>query len=213
MVQQVNLYHPIFRKQQKRFSAKAMLQAGVGVLLGTLLMFGYAWWQTLSLRNEVAQAAVELELARKRLETVNQQLDARHVDTRLDQEVRDLEARLAAAERVGQLLAGQALARSGGYSKYFVAFARQHVNGVWLSGFTVSGSGDDITVNGRTVNAELVPLYLQRLSQEEVLSGARFQVFQLQRPESDGKPAKANDYLEFVVKTADKRELDKTAKR
>lgn len=213
ITQQVNLYHPIFRKQQKRFSAKAMVQAGVGVLLGTLLMYGYAYWQTFSLRNQVTQAAEELEQARKRLATLNQQLEARHADTRLAQELRDLESRLAAAESVGRMIAGEARANSDGYSKYFAAFARQHVAGVWLTGFSVTGA-DDITLNGRTIDPQLVPLFLQRLSQEQALSGARFQVFQMQRPERDAKGnAKNPGYVEFAVKTADHRELDKMAKQ
>lgn len=211
--QQVNLYHPIFRKQQKRFSAKAMLQAGVGVLAGILLMYGYAYWQTLSLRTQVAAAAQEQEQTRKRLDALNQQLASRQTDPRLEREVRDLELKVAAAQQVGQLLAGQAMADGSGYSKYFVAFARQHVPGVWLTGFTVVGAGDDITLAGRTVNPKLVPQYLQRLSQERALSGARFQVFQMQRPEREAKGATAPDYVEFLVKTADVRVPDKSVIR
>ena len=45
MIQQVNLFHPIFRKQQKKFSAKAMLQAGVAVLAGIGLMYALTWWR------------------------------------------------------------------------------------------------------------------------------------------------------------------------
>ncbi len=212
ITQQVNLYHPIFRKQHKRFSAKAMVQAGAGVVLGTLLMYGYAWWQTASLRHQVAQATAELDTARSRLETFNNQLAARHVDPRLAQEARDLELRANAAERVGQLLAGQALAGSSGYSKYFVAFARQHVSGVWLTGFSVTGAGEDVTLNGRTANPELVPRFLQQLSREEALSGVRFEVFQLQRP-AKGDKGETHDYVEFVVKTSDERGLDKSAKK
>ena len=212
ITQQVNLYHPIFRKQQKRFSAKAMVQAGAGVVLGTLLMYGYAWWQTASLRHQAAQATAELETARKRLDTFNHQLAARQIDPRLAQEARDLELRANAAERVGQLLAGQALAGSTGYSKYFVAFARQHVSGVWLTGFSVADAGEDVTLNGRTANPELVPQLLQRLSQEEALNGARFHVFQLQRPEK-GDKSESRGYVEFVVKTTDERTLDKSAKK
>lgn len=212
ITQQVNLYHPIFRKQHKRFSAKAMAQAGAGVALGTLLMYGYAWWQTASLRHQVAQATAELDTARKRLETFNQQLAARSVDPQLAQEARDLELRANAAERVGQLLAGQAIAGDTGYSKYFIAFARQHVSGVWLTGFSVAGAGDEVTLNGRTANPKLVPTFLQRLSQEEALSGARFHLFQLQRPEKGAK-GEGRGYVEFVVKTTDERASDKSVKK
>ena len=43
--QQINLYHPIFRKQEKKFSAKAMFQAGAVVVGGIVIMYAYSAWQ------------------------------------------------------------------------------------------------------------------------------------------------------------------------
>lgn len=205
--QQVNLYHPIFRRQHKRFSAKAMLQAGVGVLLGVALLYGYSWWQLLSLREQVAAAAQEQAQARTRLAVFAQQVQAQAVDSRLEQERRDLEAQVATVERVRQQLSQHGLQPVADYSQYFTALARQHVDGVWLTEFSVTGAGERLTLNGRTVNPDLVAQYLQRLSREPVLAGAKFQVFQMRRPEgADGRPTRAARYIEFTVKTANDQE-------
>ena len=203
ITQQVNLYHPIFRKQHKRFSAKAMLQAGVGVLLGVALLYGYSWWNLLSLREQVAAAAQEQARARTRLAAFTAQVETRAVDSRLERERRDLEAQLATVERVRAQLSQHGLQPVANYSKYFTALARQHVDGVWLTEFSVIGAGERLTLNGRTVDPDLVARYLQRLSAEQVLAGAKFQVFQMRRPEgADKRPSRAAPYIEFSVKTA-----------
>jgi hypothetical protein len=52
MQQQINLYHPVFRKQAKVFSATTLLQIGAAVLL--LIILGHAHW-TLRDMNRTAQ--------------------------------------------------------------------------------------------------------------------------------------------------------------
>lgn len=206
--QQVNLYHPIFRRQHKRFSAKAMLQAGLGVLLGTALLYGYSGWQLLSLKGQVAAAAHEQEQARARRAALTTQAQERPADPRLQHAVRDLETQLAAADQVRALLTNHGLQPTIGYSRYFTALARQHVDGVWLTEFSVKGAGERLTLNGRTVDPELVPRYLQRLSQEQALAGAKFQVFQMRRPADDkDQKASAAPYIEFTVKTSEEAEV------
>ena len=44
-MQQVNLYQPIFRKQKKVFSARALVQAVVLVAVALGGIFGYSRWQ------------------------------------------------------------------------------------------------------------------------------------------------------------------------
>lgn len=201
VVQQVNLYHPIFRKQKKKFSARAMLQAVAVVLAGIALMYGYAWWQLASLRAELAQAEQEYAAALKRLETLGRTLPARQADPQLAQQVRELEARLAAAELWQRLVQAENFGADKGYSRYLAALARQALPGLWLTGIEIEGAGADFTLSGRAIRAELVPNYLQRLASEEALAGLRFHLFRLAEPVGqDGQPS--GGPLEFIVKSA-----------
>jgi Na+-transporting methylmalonyl-CoA/oxaloacetate decarboxylase gamma subunit len=54
MHQQINLYQPVFRKQEKVFSAITLLQIGAAVLLLLLIILAHAHW-TLSDMNSTAQ--------------------------------------------------------------------------------------------------------------------------------------------------------------
>jgi hypothetical protein len=52
------------------------------------------------------------------------------------------------------------------------ALARQSVNGVWLTGLTISGN--DIGIEGSSVRADLVPRYISLLAGEAAFQGKSF---------------------------------------
>ena len=60
-----------------------------------------------------------------------------------------------------------------GFSRYLAAFARQRLDGVWLTAIAVGGDENDLVVRGRVLRAELVPTYLRALNGEEVMRGRR----------------------------------------
>ena len=83
-----------------------------------------------------------------------------------------------------------------GFSEFFVAFARQHISGIWLTGFEISGSGESMRLQGRTIDPAQVPRYVQRLSAERSLIGKEFEVFTLARPEKKAdKGDEASPYV------------------
>jgi len=63
---------------------------------------------------------------------------------------------------------------TGGFSEYMRVFSRQAVQGLWLTGFDVAAGGDELTITGRTLNAELVPTYIQHLNREAAIQGRNF---------------------------------------
>jgi hypothetical protein len=202
MSQQINLFQPIFRKEQKKFSAKAMLQAGLLLLLGVGLLYGYSQWQVNSLRSELTRAEGRQMAAAKRLDEMSRKFGKRAKDRLLEREIARLEGVIAAKSRIKEILESGVFANTEGYSEYLMAFARQHVSGIWLTGFDIGGAGEKLTLEGRSIVPELVPQYMQRLASEDALSGIEFQVFRMERPEEEEK-VRAPNYIEFLVTTAD----------
>jgi len=180
--QQVNLYHPIFRKEEKKFSAATMLQAGLIVLTGVVLMYGYAAWRTHALRAQQQDINAQYVAALARLNEVSTKLPMRHAGTRLEQDVRDLERRIEAIQAIRKVARRDLFKGSAGYSDTLLALARQSTAGLWITGLTLSGAGDSVVLAGRTQSAELVPGYLQRLANEKTLAGQQFEIFQMTRP-------------------------------
>jgi Tfp pilus assembly protein PilN len=212
--QQVNLYSPIFRRQEKKFSAYAMLQAIGLILVGIALFIGLNVWRVMALRSDLKSAEQRQTAVMKQFEDAKRQFTPRVGDPKLEEEVAKLEAILAVSGPAQAILRRDVFGESRGYSTYFIALARQSVADLWLTGIDITGAGQTIQLSGRARVPERVPQYLQKLSSEKVLSGSEFKVFRLDRPEEkDDKgqplPVKAGKkpalapYVEFVIRTAD----------
>ena len=207
MNQQVNLYHPIFRKEEKKFSAATMLQAGLIVLTGVVLMYAYAAWRTHALRAQQQEISAQYAAALARLGEVSAKLPMRRAGTRLEQEVRNLERRIEAIEVIRNAARPDLFKGNAGYSDTLLALARQSTGGLWITGLTLNSAGDSLVLVGRTQSAELVPGYLQRLANERSLAGQQFEIFQMTRPvripADAGKHTDAvlEPYIDFEVRS------------
>jgi hypothetical protein len=199
--QQINLYQPIFRKEEKKFSTIAMLQAVGMVVAGIVLLYGYSWWHIGAMKNELQRAQQSQAAASKRLADVTEKFGRRASGTALDDEIVRLERELVAKQRIREILQRGVFSNTRGFSDYFVSLARQHVSGVWLTGFDITGAAEQMSLSGRCTDPELVPRFMQRLSSEKTLSGLEFRVFQMNRPAPDPKEA-STQFVEFQVKTS-----------
>lgn len=185
MKQQVNLYQPMFRRQKKIFSALAMLQVLVLVLLGLGAAYGYARWQL----HQVGLELDRLEAQRLAAETQVEQLARRYPPPQksrlLEDEVARLESELAESRRAAEALSGRAVGSTEGFSGHLQALARQHVEGTWLRTVAITEGGRRIGLGGSSLAPELVPQYVQRLGREAVFTGVLFNRMDLIRPEDD----------------------------
>ncbi len=201
MNQQVNLYHPVFRRQQKRFSAVAMLQAGVAILAGIVLFYALSLWRIESLRAQLRVISGQQTATENRITDINREFPQRVAKPVLAAQLRQLRDEVAATRQAVRLAGREHFGSTHGYSDYLIAFARQHVQGLWLTGLSISGDGRHMTLEGRSVRPALVPRYLQRLSGEKILAGTGFRVFRIVRPQRGHHKGWLEPYVEFTVRT------------
>ncbi len=201
MSQQINLYRPIFRKQEKKFSAKAMLQAGAAMVIGIAVLYGVLFWQVSGAREELRQAEKRHAEATTKLETVTRQFAPAAGTTSAADRLAQLEQEIAARRRVQEVLNRGLFVNKRGYSDYLLALARQHVDGVWITSVAITGAGEDMKLQGRTVDPVRVPRYVQRLSAESTLAGKEFEVFLM----TSDKQRSYSDFLLKAVPGADAR--------
>lgn len=200
MSQQVNLYQPVFRKERRKFSATTMLQATALMVLGIGLMYGYTYWQVRQLRADAAQTDKQLVGLTKQLDETMRQFGERLQSKDLQIQVQKLQQQLTEKQNLQQVLQS-AQFNTQGFSGYFIAFARQHIPEVWITGLDITGAAEQLVLSGRSTNPELVPRYLQKLSAETRLRGIEFRSFQMTRVAADSKSGAAS-YVEFTAKTA-----------
>lgn len=173
MAQQINLFNPVFLKQKKHFSAIAMLQA-LGLLLGGILAFyGYALHETRTLGQVAADANRQLKAQAEQAGRLTREFSPQGRSRMLEDELARASARLKQREEMLATLRTGGLGNTDGFARYLAAFARQPVSGVWLTGFSIGGDESVLQLNGRVLQADLVPAYIRALNREEVMRGRR----------------------------------------
>lgn len=181
MKQQINLYQPIFRKQKKVFSAVAMLQVSAIALVMFMLTGGYSYLQLNRLKQQETVAANNLFRIHQQIEELEAKSKDNTTSKLLEAEINRITREIEQKKNVASLLTKGSFANTAGFSGYFEAIARQHVSGTWLTTITIGDGGSILNMRGITYSAELVPVYLQRLLQEEVFTGASFNVLGMVR--------------------------------
>ncbi len=187
MSRQINLFNPIFRQQKKYFSAVTMAQALGLILFGAILLVAYAAYRSSQLGAEAAEASRQLQGAQTQLAQVEGAFPPRQKSSELAEQIRKVETETAALQQVAAILKTDKFGDTEGHAEYMRAFARQIIDGVWLTGFTIHGAGAEIGLQGRALRPELVPAYIKRLGNEPVLQGKSFSTLQMQVPQQ--KPA------------------------
>jgi len=181
--QQINLFNPIFLKQKKVFTALPMAEALGLIVAGALLLTWYAGRNVAELEQNAASGKALLADRERRLVNANAQFAPRQKSPALAAELAQAEAELKALHDVESVLHGGALGNTDGYAEYFRALSRQNVGGLWLTGVTINGAGNDIGVQGRAMQPTLIPNYIARLTGERVMHGKTFASLDIGRPD------------------------------
>lgn len=216
MSQNINLFNPAFRKQRRVVT----LGAAVQLLCITLVVLGGYHY---TLQQQVNGLTEELRSADSLLKSQRGYVDrlkgkaAVKPEAQLESDIARLEAELKVARDSMAALKGGGFGNQQGFAEYLRAFSRQSLNGLWLTGFTISGGGE-LEIRGRVLSPDLVPSYIQRLNREQVLAGRSFARLEMNRPPEPvadkGKDAKkaqpALRFLEFSMATSEVIKTEKT---
>jgi len=202
MSQQINLYQAQFREDKLRFSAKSLLQSAAAAVFTMLAIAAFHGWQILLLQRQVVSMEHQSALLKLQSADLEQKLTAGHADAALAEKVQKIESQLNSRQQLQSVLNDDLFSSDRGYSRYLIALARQHIAGLWLTGITLTGAGRDLTLRGETTEPDLVIRYLQNLSQEALLQGMAFHVFQLNRT-ADKPKSESRDTFAFLVATSD----------
>jgi len=199
MSQQINLFNPAFVKQRKHFSLLTMLQ-GLGlIVVGSLFFYGYATYQVDQLGKQAESSGKRYNAEQVRLARYVTEFSPQQANQALQDEVRQLEKRAADQAELIEVIKSGAVGNTTGYSEYMRAFSRQVAQGLWLTGFKVTGDAAQISLSGAVVNPELLPAYIQRLSKEGVMRGKTFATLQMRQPKVDASQGATLRYVEFTL--------------
>ncbi len=211
MSQYINLFGPTFRKPRLLLSMnRAAMLAGLAAVVMIGLQF-YHQHQADGLRAEVVSAQGLLKAQSAYTDRLKGEGAAQKGNTGLVVEVERLEMELKSARDAMSVMEGGALGNRSGFASYLRAFSRQALDGLWLTGFTVGGTGE-VAIQGRVISADLLPEYIQKLNKEPALQGRAFSALEMRRPAvvpappvKDGEKGAVMTprYLEFNLATGE----------
>lgn len=220
MSQQINLFDPGLRQRRSPLTAGTMAVA-IAVLVAGML--GYHQL----VRRDLAQAEALRVSADSRATELRAQLAStgsqsrRDADKALLDEIARVDARVKGWQELLERLRGAGIGNTEGHAGFLEALAREHADGVWLTGVAIGGAAGGFGIQGRALRPELLPGYIQLLSREEALRGRRIgdmKIIQRRQDPSRTGPASADaapkqgsepspreprrqDYVEFSIGT------------
>ena len=219
MSQQINLFNEISLKTGKAFSMLYIVQGLVAILFCAVLFYAYTSYQTSELEQQFKATGKSLSSEQARLAGLVADSSRQRSGLTIEQELKKVEAEADSQREIIKALKSGVIGNTKGYSEYMQAFARQTINGLWLTGFSIEGDATQMSISGATLTPELVPGYILRLNNEKVMRGKTFASLQMQLPKPEtgkpeaskpeaNKPATAR-YLEFILQSVRASEADK----
>ena len=185
MKQQINLYQPMFRKQEKVFSAVTMLQIIVFFTVILIGIYAYSFSQLQPFHAELDKTLKQFDKLSKQIEIIAQALPRRAESKLIVNEIARLTKELQHRQKVKDALSKGSFGSTDGFSGYFEALAKGHIGGIWLTGIHIAQGGALLSFNGKSIDPELIPVYLKRLSKEPVFNNRAFNILEMQRAEAE----------------------------
>ena len=196
MKREADLYQEQFRRAKPVLSARMSLRLAAGVLAGLVLIYGLGQWGVSIQSGRLESLREQLAAERNRIAQLAETHPPAEKDPDIEAEVQELTAERDARTRLLRALSTESLGNVGGFSRHVAGLARQRVAGLWLREIRIGRGGRELELVGSTLEADLVPHFIQQLGRESAFAGGGFQSLRLQRSETE------LERIDFALSTA-----------
>ena len=157
MSQQINLLNPALIKQKDFLNPNNIVMT-LGVLSVLMLgYYGYAQQQLSLLSTQRSQVAEELTATQAQLKQTALLHTPRAPDKTLLEQITQLEQKEIMQQQILRTVDQSSATPEKGYAALMRAFARQSLDGLWLTSFSFDSQTERLNISGRTLQAALVP--------------------------------------------------------
>lgn len=183
MIQQVNLYTDELRPRKERLQAVTAVAVLVFGLVLVACVAGYFAYQNSVMDNKASRLDRQNRQLEQAVAELSVAVQARQPDAELEEALSRVTQTLARRQRLLDRVESLVLSEGRGFSPQLAALARQIPEDVWLTDVILESGSDRVTIEGRSRDGALVPLYLENLGEEAAFTGRTFGVFRLSRSE------------------------------
>ncbi|MEI2635248.1 MAG: MSHA biogenesis protein MshI [Methylotenera sp.] len=202
MSQQINLLNPALIKQ-KDFLNPNNIAITLGLLSALMLgYYGYAQKQLSLLTMQRSQVAEALSATQAQLKQTALLHTPRSPDKTLQEQITQLEQKEIMQQQILRTVNQSSATPEKGYAALMRAFARQSLDGLWLTSFSFDSQTERLNISGRTLQAALVPEYIAHLGNEPALKGKLFSALNMHLPKADAASSNPATPMATQVSTA-----------
>lgn len=206
--QQINLLDASLLPRREWLTLLNVVFGMLAVLLVLVACAIWGWSKEGQERERFVTAEERLHQAQMQLTSLAGQQSQRVIDPLLQAEISSAGQILLGKQEVIAVLDQGGLGERSGFAPYLQGFARQTVDGVWLTGFDLTAGKKTFEVRGRMRQESLLPRFVQQLNQEPVFQGRRFAALDMRRvdavkvsgaPETVASKTTTVPVVEFVL--------------
>jgi hypothetical protein len=180
--QQVNLYQPAGKAQAKIFCASTLLQIGAVAFLSLAIILANARWTLADMDRTAQMLEHQVDSLNPRLGSLEAAYPTPASDA-LNEEIAQLRADIAERNTLLTRFEQLASEQSEGFASGFSVLAEEQLPGLWLEGVIID-EDNRVELRGVTLDARLVPTYLQILARHPDLSENAFETVSMTRPDA-----------------------------
>jgi hypothetical protein len=182
MSQQINLLNPALIKQKDFLNPNNIVMT-LGLLSALMLgYYGYAQKQLSLLTLQRSQVAETLAATQAQLQQATLLHMPHEINKALIEQITQLEQKEKMQQQILQTVNQSTATPEKGYAALMRAFAKQSLDGLWLTSFSFDSSTEKLNISGRTLQADLVPEYISNLGNEPALKGKLFSALSMNLP-------------------------------
>lgn len=194
MQQQVNFLQSRFREQTTVLPSTLLLQVCGAFFVAMILIYAFAANRVGSVAGDLRVISAQEAAALERLENLRGTIHDVMGEQSWAQKLNEASELLREKEASLALIEGPDLGNTAGFSSHLRALARQGFDGLWLTHISLSARGEKTWLQGESMQAGFVPVYLQSLADEPAFAEQRFFRLIIDRGVDD-----ADDTVTFVV--------------
>lgn len=172
-MQQINLYLPEFRPHRDYFSAEYSAIFLVLLLAAMVFLHVSRSGQVKALETQVVQLETQQQALKEQVDALKKKPVVGR-SAALEQQVAQTREAIRNREAIAEVIGGQSLGNQTGFSRQLLALGEQRVEGIALQSFNLRRGGAYARLEGVSLKAESIPLYVAKLQGDPSFATTRF---------------------------------------
>lgn len=185
MKQQINLYQEQFREKPVALPARQILLIVACLLAGMTVASASLAWSNHQAAGRHAELSSRIATMKQANDLMQAKLAGQAVDATLEQGVTDAARQLQARQKIMQWMEKSQENLAVPFSALLEGLSRQHVEGLWLTYIGIENGGQDLQLQGSSLDPKLVPDFLGRLKNETAYTGREFRKVMMRADEDN----------------------------